>query len=148
LGFRSFFTETEPILRRIFVARFGPDRGADATAEALGYAWRNWEKVSAMERPVAYLYTVGRSRTRWYQRPLETTTDRAVDASVHDIDLARALKCLTGRQRECVVLVEALNFTYKEASETLGLSRSSVQRHVERAKARLKVSLSEGDSND
>ena len=70
--FERFFVEVEPRLRRALVARYGSDRGREATAEALAYAWEHWSRVQAMERPVGYLYRVGQSRTRrWRLRHRE-----------------------------------------------------------------------------
>jgi hypothetical protein len=46
-GFAAFFAETEPRLRRAFVAAYGPERGREAAAEALAYAWQH--------RPTAFL---------------------------------------------------------------------------------------------
>jgi hypothetical protein len=54
-AFPAFYAEAEPILRVAFAARYGVDRGAEATAEALAYAWQHWARVSEMEHPVAYL---------------------------------------------------------------------------------------------
>jgi len=34
------------------------------TAEALAYAWENWDRLSSMKNPVGYLYRVGQSRAR------------------------------------------------------------------------------------
>lgn len=112
----------------------------------MAYAWENWDTVSVMANPTAYLYTVGRSRTRWHQR-LAAASSIADEGSLdksQDPDLIRALAQLSARQRECVVLIEALGFTYREASELLGISRSSVQRHTERALAKLRKELHEG----
>src|SRR5690242_1361193 len=62
--FRSFFDGAEPRLRSAFVAAYDAERGREATAEALAYAWENWERVRVMENAVGYLYRVGQSRTR------------------------------------------------------------------------------------
>ena len=57
----------EPRLRIALVAHFGPERGRAATAEALAYAWENWESVEQMDYPIAYLCKVGRSKTRTHR---------------------------------------------------------------------------------
>ena len=41
--FKQFFVEAEPRLRRALVSRYGQQRGRDATAEALGWAWGELE---------------------------------------------------------------------------------------------------------
>ena len=63
-AFSVFVKEHEARLRHALTARFGPDVGKEAAAEALAYAWEHWERVHAMESPVGYLYTVGRDRGR------------------------------------------------------------------------------------
>jgi hypothetical protein len=46
------------------------DGAADAVAEALAYGWEHWDRVSAMENPLGYLYRVGQSRSRPRSGPL------------------------------------------------------------------------------
>ena len=62
--FSAFFALAEPRLRRAFVAAYGGERGREAAAEALAWAWEHWSEVEAMDNPIGYLYRVGRSRTR------------------------------------------------------------------------------------
>ena len=62
--FSAFFALAEPRLRRAFVSAYGGERGREATAEALAWAWEHWSEVEAMDNPIGYLYRVGRSRTR------------------------------------------------------------------------------------
>ena len=62
--FRAFVTTTEPRLHRALAAALGWDRGRDATADALAYAWEHWPKVRAMANPAGYLYRVGQSSVR------------------------------------------------------------------------------------
>ena len=62
--FRNFVAAVEPRLRRALVAAYGHDRGRDAAAEALAYAWEHWKDVSVMANPAGYLFRVGQSRTR------------------------------------------------------------------------------------
>ena len=49
-AFTRFVKETEPRLSYALAAAYGPEVGADATADALAYAWENWEKVRGMGR--------------------------------------------------------------------------------------------------
>lgn len=140
--FRAFFDESEPPLRRALVARYGGDRGREATAEALSYAWQHWDRVRLIENPVAYLFTVGRSRTRVRlpSRRLPLPPD-AIDDIEPDIDLQRALGRLSRRQRQCVYLTVAMQWSFSETAEALGISKGSVQRHTERAIAGLRAEL-------
>ena len=46
--FTEFVRAVEPRLRIALMARYGPERGREATAEALAYAWEHWERVAEM----------------------------------------------------------------------------------------------------
>ena len=141
--FSRFVVEFEPRLRRALVALCGPEDGRDATAEALGYAWANWERVEAMANPVGYLYRVGASRARRRRQPqlppVEPTRLPEIDPG-----LPAALARLTARQRVVVILVHAEGWTQREVADLLELSPSSVNNHLDRALARLRA-LFQGD---
>ena len=59
--FERFVAEVEPRVRRALVAGFGAVVGRQAAADALAWAWQNWERVREIESPVGYLYRVGRT---------------------------------------------------------------------------------------
>lgn len=141
--FSTFFTEAEPRLRRAFVARYGSDRGREAAAEALAYAWEHWPRVRAMERPMGYLFRVGQSRTRRWNRPLRAPFATADAAEMPWVEpgLPRALNTLSPRQRVAVVLVCGFGWQLHEVAELLGLKTTTVQNHVERGLAKLRVDL-------
>ena len=44
-------------MRRALVAGFGAVVGREAAADALAWAWQNWERVQEIESPVGYLYS-------------------------------------------------------------------------------------------
>ncbi|MCA9562503.1 MAG: sigma-70 family RNA polymerase sigma factor [Myxococcales bacterium] len=143
-GFREFFAWAEPPLRKALIASFGRERGLDATSEAMLYGWENWPRISQMASPIGYLFRVGRSRTRQLERfDRETTSGSwpvlAAYDQPADADLKGALESLTRRQAQCVVLVIACQWTYADVAAALGVSRSSVQRHVDRGLARLRT---------
>jgi DNA-directed RNA polymerase specialized sigma24 family protein len=142
--FEDFVAEVEPSLRRALVARFGTDRGREAVAESLAFAWVNWEKVRDLKNPVAYLFTVGRSRT---QPPRRRLLLRAPEnwsvPSPFEPALHAGLGQLTANQRTSVVLVVGFQWTYAEVAELLGVRRSTIQRHVDRGLSKLRLSLGE-----
>ena len=140
--FRAFVDGAEPKLRAAFVSHYGPEVGRDATAEALAYAWSEWAKVSAMGNPLGYLFRVGQSRVR----PLLRGQPRLDPVAAPDAPgivpgLARALEGLPAQQRAAVVLAHGYGCTHAEIAELLGVSRSTVQNHVERAMAKLRRAL-------
>ena len=67
--FEGFVLVVEPKLRRALIARYGRERGREATAEALAWAWQHWSRLEGVENPVAFLYRVGQTRSRQRQAP-------------------------------------------------------------------------------
>jgi DNA-directed RNA polymerase specialized sigma24 family protein len=135
-GFAAFVVEYGPRLQRALIARFGGERGREATAEALGFAWETWPRASTFSNPVAYLFTVGRSRTRRLFRSTPTFAAPVGDGRDQDPPepaLAGALARLSPRQRTAFVLIDGYDWQYREVAELLGVSIGSVQRHRDRA---------------
>ena len=134
----------EPGLKHAFVARFGRYDGVEAASEAFAYAWEHWARVSVMENPAGYLYRVGRSRTRRIRR--RTPIFPAVEVSrMPEVEpqLPAALASLPERQRVAVILVHGLGWTQREVADLLGVSRTTLQNHLERGIARLRRALKE-----
>jgi RNA polymerase sigma factor (sigma-70 family) len=140
--FTEFFSASEPMLRHALVANCGPETGREAAADALEYAWAHWDRVGAMDHPVAYLYRVGRSAARKYRRR-PVTTDPPDRSSVPWIEpeLEPALRHLSERQRVAVVLRYSFGCTYDEVAQVMGVSITTVQKHIERALAKLRRRL-------
>lgn len=139
-SFESFMAVTEPRLRRALVAAYGPERGRDATAEALAYAWENWHRLSQMKNLPGYLFRVGQSRNR--QRRNRATFEVPTDRDhLYEPKLTGALQSLSERQRLSVVLVHGLGWTAKEVAELIGSKPTTVQNHLERGLRRLRLAL-------
>lgn len=139
--FTSFVREHEPRLRWALVARFGPDRGREAAAEALAYGWVHWDRVAVMENPAGYLYRVGYRRgIRRRRRPVFPTPPERSEPWVEP-GLPDALARLSGRQRTAVVLVHSFGWTYVEVAGVMGVSVSTVRNHVARGMAKLRAAL-------
>lgn len=140
VAFTGFVADAEPRLRRAFTLLRGPEVGGDATAEALAWAWEHWAEVQQMGNPVGYLYRVGSSRTR-YREERFPHAPPPPEAPGFEPGLVPALARLSVRQRTAVVLVHGCGWTHQEVAEALGLSRSSVGTHVDRAMAQLRTEL-------
>jgi DNA-directed RNA polymerase specialized sigma24 family protein len=136
-AFGDFVSSVEPPLRRALVANLGPERGREATAEALGWAWTTWPRASRLDKPIAYLFRVGQSRTR--SRKLRVVADRPSEQEPwYEPRLASGLHQLTSRQRTVVVLVHGFDWTLREVAELLGIRVTSAQNHLERGLAQLR----------
>lgn len=140
--FTRFVKEAEPRLSYALAAAYGVEVGAEATADALAWAWEHWEKVRAMDNPAGYLYRVAQSKARRYHRPRRLFPSLP-EPEVPNVDpeLARALEALSPRQRAAAVLVHGFGFTEREVADLLGISRWSVRTHADRALARLEKML-------
>ena len=141
--FSGFFADVEPGLRRAFVARYGPERGREATSEALVYAWEHWPRVRAMEQPIGYLYRVGQSRTRRWRLGRRDAFPAPPAAEIPWVEpgLPHALNGLSERQRVAVVLVCGFGWQLREVAELRGVKTTTVQNHVDRGLAKLRVDL-------
>ncbi len=141
--FTTFAGQMEPRLRRAFVAALGADLAPDAMAEAWTYAWQHWERIEQMANPAGYVYRIGRTRAsrlrpRSHVRLPHVT---AIEMPWIEPELPEALSRLSERQRVAVVLVHCFEYTHAEAAEVLGVSRSTLQKHVDRGMGKLRRTL-------
>ncbi len=143
--FTEFVGEVGGRVRSTLIAGFGPNVGADAAAEALAYGWEHWDRIGAMDNPAGYLYKVGRSRARRIlrrNRPVALPPPpMSPPAPWVEPALPKVLARLPDRQRAAVVLVHGYGWTLEETGQVLGVSRSTVQRHVDRALTKLRDAL-------
>ncbi|MGI9623707.1 MAG: RNA polymerase sigma factor [Acidimicrobiales bacterium] len=144
--FTAFAADAEPRLRAAFVAALGQHQGMEASAEAMAYAWEHRERLAPMDNPVGYLYRVGRSRVR--VRPARPRFVPVPPNLLPDVEpgLPAALQRLSERQRTVVVMVHAYGWSRSEAAQTLGMSVSTVDSHLQRGLAKLRRVL--GVSSD
>ena len=143
--FERFVADVEPRLRQGLVAAFGAAVGREAAADALAWAWQNWERVREIESPVGYLYRVGRTlavRSGARDVPVaELAPGVASPDDSFEPGLAPAIARLSEVQRSAVVLVAGFGYTLREAADVLGVTASTVHRDCERALARLRSDL-------
>jgi RNA polymerase sigma factor (sigma-70 family) len=138
--FRAFVERVEPKLHRALVAQFGWERGREATAGALGYAWEHWDQLDNLANPVGYLFRVGQSGTRsrkaiaLFERPQES--DYWFEPT-----LAGLLSELPESQRIAVVLIHGYGWTSREVGDLTGVKPTTVQSHLERALRKLRSQL-------
>ena len=142
--FEPFMHEVEPRLRGALVARYGPTDGREATAEALVFAWENWDLVRSLEQPLAYLIKVGQSRTRRIRRRLELQQLRGRPEYLDPLcepGLKRALAALSKEQRIAVVLIHGYQWSLGEVAELRGTTKATTQTHLSRGMKRLRAQI-------
>ncbi len=143
-AFEQFARSDALRLRRVLVARFGVEIGAEVCAEAMAYAWENWSRLAPMENRVGYLYRVAQSKARRHHRwrrdvsfpPEQLSFDATTDVGLH-LGLGR----LSEPQRMAVLLVHAHGWSYAEVADVLDIRVSAVRNHVHRGLTKLRTHL-------
>jgi DNA-directed RNA polymerase specialized sigma24 family protein len=138
--FEAFVLEVEPRLRRALVAAYGSDRGREAAAESLAYAWEHWDRLRGMRNPAGYLYRVGQSRTRRRRSPVVFAVPEQREPWIEPA-LPAALARLSERQRVAVVLVHGFGWSLRDVAELTGTAVTTVQNHLERGLTGLRAAL-------
>ena len=146
VAFERFVKEAGPRLSRALAAAYGFEDGRDAAAEALAYAWENWQELRHVANLAGYLFRVGQTRSRRKRQPV--LFDVGGDAE-HGFEpgLPKALAALSQRQRLAVVLVHGYDYTLREVAELMGIKPTTVQNHLDRGLLRLRSLLGADDEN-
>lgn len=145
------FEEAAPDLWRLayqVAYRILRDRSAaeDAAAEGLARTWRRWAQVNPYAEP-----WVARVTANLALGELRRLSPRAAvprgrvpaedDAIASRVELAAALRSLTRRQRDVVVLRYIADLPEADVALLLGCSTGSVKTHASRGLAALRRSL-------
>lgn len=125
----------------------------DAVQETLLKAWRLWEAVSGMDRPSAWLtrvcvnYCLNRRRLLrsrgWPHLGLTEGTEVPRESAVHaeGIDISRAYRRLSNRQRAAITLNYRHGYSVEECAVLMGCRPGTVRTHLERGLATLRKEL-------
>jgi DNA-directed RNA polymerase specialized sigma24 family protein len=127
-------------LRRALAARLPLCDIPDAVSSALTYALEHWDRVSAMDYPVAYLYRVGLSKSRRRREGFLVPEAPDDDIGVEPA-LIQALHALPRRQREMLWLVDACGWRLTDAAHALKISPSTAGTHRSRGLRALRNAL-------
>jgi DNA-directed RNA polymerase specialized sigma24 family protein len=145
--FAEFVASAQPRLQLALGSAFGFDVARDATADALSFAWEHWDRVSASENPVGYVFGIGRNLLlrSLRRRPVPLSPVRAVEVPWVEPGLPKALSLLSERQRQVVMLLHCFEWTLAEVAQVLDMSKGTVQVHDRRGLARLRQELGYSD---
>lgn len=151
--FEQFLAEHyEPVRRALVLVAGDGEAGNDAAQEAFTKAFTSWTTVQRMGNPRGWVYVVGVNKLRTTrkrqlrhlhrQRAL-VTDDRArlVDTDVA-VDVERALRSLTSRERCAVVLRFYADLTVEDIATAMRCRRGTVASTLHRASAKLRQELS------
>jgi RNA polymerase sigma-70 factor (sigma-E family) len=152
--FAAFFAQHYNELARFAYLLIGEHAAADdVAAEALAEAWKGWARVSAADRPLAYVRRIAaniaakrtdrlvrerRSWRLWSGGRSEQAPHPDSDASV---DLQAALLGLPARKRACIVLRYYYDLSERETAATLGISVGTVKSQSSRGLEELAAQL-------
>ena len=124
----------------------------DLVQDVFVQAQRHWDHVAALEQPGAWLrrVLVNRARSRWRRLLLEARHRKVDDALVEMTEPAGevwvALRRLSVRQRQAIVLVFVEDQSLVDTARILGCSDETVRTHLQRGLARLQIELREVES--
>jgi RNA polymerase sigma-70 factor (sigma-E family) len=143
--------------RLVALARLLVDRQVEAeeiVQEAFVRALAGWERLEHPDDPLPYVRRTvvnlahdGLRRRRTVRRSPEPVLDVVPPADAGAVldedhrELLAALRALSERQRECVVLRHLLDLSTAETAATLGITDGSVKTHVSRGLAALEAAL-------
>jgi len=139
----GFLAEVSGPLKQALVGALGQQRGQDAHAYAMAYAWEHSDRIAAMSSPVGYLFKVGRSsvRDRRKQIPVSFATPDPADQPEFEPRLPAAMGALPEKQRLAVVLVVGYGWSFAEVGRLTGKSEGTVRGLVDRGMQRLRRDL-------
>ena len=149
--FAAFFDVASPRLLSVAWLLTGQQHAAeDLAQEALARTYARWSTVRS-GNPMAFARRVlaNQHTDRWRKHRREVLTEETSEVGrVHDprtVDLVRALRTLSPRERECVVLRHYLDLSEKQTAETLGIGVGSVKSYTMHGLRGLRAQLSEGE---
>jgi len=153
LTFEEFFQDHHARLFAALCLTTGSrDESEEIMQDAFLKIWERWDRVSAMDDPVGFLYrTAMNTFLKRYRRarlavrhvlPLPERDDAF--ATVNDRDaLVRAMRDLTPHQRAAVVLTSILDYSSEEAGRILGVADSTVRVLAKKARESMRPKVGE-----
>ena len=152
LSFEDFFTSAFAKVRAATARITGPDLAEDLAVEAFARAFARWGRVSKMNSPEGWVVRVATNaaldevRRKKGFSPTIVARD-APDDIVERDDVVSAMRSLTRRQQEVVVLRYIVDLPEAEVALVLGMSAGSVKTHLHRAILRLRDQMSKEESS-
>lgn len=159
VAFDEFYLATRELtLRQLTAMTADRELAADVVQEAYARAWRRWRRVSALERPQAWVRTVAwRAAVSHYRRTavasrlLPQVAQRAASgqASADErLDVEEALRALAPERRRALVLHDLCGLTVAEVAAETGVAEGTVKSRLSRARAQLAADLRPGYASD
>jgi RNA polymerase sigma-70 factor (ECF subfamily) len=146
--FDTFFLRLLPRIERLTTRMLGRDlRAEDLAVEALARAYAHWGSVGPMDNRDAWVFRVATNlaldviRRRRPESPPASGIGSADDQVALRLALVAALRHLTRRQQEVVVLRYIADLSENEVGVALRMSQGTVKTHLLRAMPKLRHEL-------
>lgn len=153
-AFDAFFAEHYRELARFAYLLTGEHEAADdVTAEALAETWKHWARVTAADRPLAYVRRIVanlaadhtsrlvRERRNWRLWSHGRSDRVEAPDTAAAVDLRAALMRIPARKRACVVLRYYYGLSEQETAATLNIAVGTVKSQSARGLAELAAQL-------
>ena len=151
LSFEGFYLANERrLFRALYVLTASREQAEDLSQHAFCKVWERWDRVSALDDPVGYLFrtafnlhhSAGRRAVRAARRVVEVFAHSTPAPPPEPADLAadrdhvaRALAQLTPRQREALVLTQLLDCDAADAARIMRIRPATVRVLVSQARS-------------
>ena len=153
-GFEDFFAEhARKVAATLALATGDVHLAEDATQEAMGRAFVAWDHVAQLDRPDRWVLRVASNLAvdAWRKRRREVDDATVIEtASVPDqirvLWVRWAMERLSPDDRLLLILRHWDGLSVDEISDAISKSPNTVSTYLKRARRRLRVLLSEGDS--
>jgi RNA polymerase sigma-70 factor, ECF subfamily len=150
LSFEELFLSVHDRLYRALYFITGSSADAEELMQdAFLKLWERWDRIDAIDDPVAYLFRVSLNGARMRARrarvvarmivPPASTRDPFDDIDVHE-DVRRMLRGISPRQRAAIVLTEILGYSSEQAARIMGIKPTTVRVLASQGRAALKES--------
>jgi len=148
MSFEDFFdSERSRLFGALSVMAGNRFEAEEVMQDSFVRVWERWDRVSAMDDPVGFLYRTAMNLYRKRVRRAAIAMRKAANLLPQDDALAaveardqatRLLRTLTAREREALVLTAYLGYSSEEAGRVLGIKANTVRVLAARARASLK----------
>lgn len=149
LRFEAFYQDHYRSIARALAVTIGDrELAMDATNEAMTRAYQRWQKISAYDKPAAWVYRVGLNWSRSWRRRRRREQERPVrlgaytaELAVRDDSLDAAIDRLSIDHRAVVVCRIRLDWSVEQTALALGISPGTVKSRLSRALDQLKITI-------
>jgi len=149
-SFEDFYSENHRRVRAALTVAIGERELAfDAADEAFARAFLQWDRVSTMASPRAWVFRVGlnvarrRVRRRSFERALLRRTEPVTELPAPAAEVWELVAELPERQRLAVVLRHVGDLTEDQVASAMGIKRGTVSRTLRDAHQKLASALTD-----